>query len=381
MSKLTQHSAMIVMKQHEQLVCPVLHPLTEAFIAAGVVLGWPRNHDYNGASQEGFGAFQLTVRQGQRHSTADGYFHPAQNRSNLTVWTDTLVTRVLLDGTRVVGVASLRDGVEQHVQAKQEVILSAGAINSPQVLMLSGIGPADQLRALDIPMVADLPGVGQNLQDHPNVYVHFKTKPSFTQFGHAPEGLAFVKTEPDLPEPDIQIWHVPYFFPPPTSFSPPAPINGYTMVLSLVRSQSQGHLRLRSTDPTQPPAIYANYFAYPADLQTLFKGVQLARSLSKTRAYAPFYEAEGEPGSRIQNDQDLLDYTRTTAETTFHPTGPCKMGHDVMAVVDEQLRVHGIEGLRVVDASIMPIIPNGNTNGPVIMIAEKAAGLMSSHRS
>jgi choline dehydrogenase len=255
--------------------------------------------------------------------------------------------------------------------ANKEVILSGGSINSPQILLLSGIGPADQLRALNIPVVADIPGVGHNLQDHLGIDVYVKTKPSFTQFGNAPEGVAFVKTQSNLPEPDIQLLYCPFFL------FPSVAGQGYTFTIVMVNVQSRGHLILRSTDPTQPPAIFANYLDHEEDRQTLVRGIKLARRLNQTAAFAQFADVEALPGSQVQSDTEMVEYVRTNSRTIFHPVGTCKMGHDAMAVVDEQLLVRGVEGLRVVDASIMPTVSHGNTNAPTIMIAEKTADLIS----
>jgi choline dehydrogenase len=253
------------------------------------------------------------------------------------------------------------------VEAEQEVILSGGAINSPQLLMLSGIGPADILQSLDIHVVANLPGVGRNLQDHPGVLTYYETKPSFSQFGSLPENMAFVKTQPDLLKPDIQIIGGPCYFPPTVKGF------GFSTATVLVSVQSRGHLTLRSPDPTQHPAIYANYLSAEEDLQTLVEGLKIARRLAQTKAYAPFCEREEIPGPQIQSDKQIIEFLRTNVQTMFHIIGTCKMGNDTMAVVDEHLRVHEIENLRVVDASIMPTIPSGNTNAPTIMIAERIA--------
>lgn len=352
---------------------PSIHPLTAAFIEAGVELGWSRNDDYDEASQDGFSTLQFTIRQGKRHSTADGYLHPVESRPNLTLWTETLATRVLFEGTHAVGVAYLQDGVEQQAWVNKEVILSGGVINSPQTLLLSGVGPVDQLRALDIPVVADIPGVGYNLHDHPNVNMYFTTKPSFTQIGSTAEGVAFIKTQPDLPKPDIQFILTPYLYPPLTDY-------GYTITVVLLNIQSRGHLILRSTDPTQPPAVFENYLADEADLSKLIKGVKLGRRLSQAKAFAPFYEAEVQPGRQVQSDQEIVKFIRNNLQTTSHSVGTCKMGHDEMAVVDEQLRVRGIEGLCIVDASIMPTIVNAFTNAATIMIAEKIAALLTNRK-
>jgi choline dehydrogenase len=349
---------------------PSINPLTSAFIEAGVELGWPRNDDHNGSSQEGFGTIQFTIRRMKRESTADAYLHPAQSRQNLTVWTQVLVTRVLFDRTRAVGVAYINNESEKHVQAKKEVILSGGSINSPQILMLSGVGPAEQLQKFGIDVVADVPGVGNNLQDHPNVATHYMTKQSFSEFGNAPEGIAFIKTEQDLPEPDIQLLTAPFIF------LSTLPVRGYTVIVVLATPQSRGRLMLRSADPRVPPVIYANYLANQEDLQKLVKGITLVRSLNHTRAFAPYYERDLNPSPQVQSDTEMAEFIRTNLQTTNHCVGTCKMGHDYLAVVDEQLRVYGVEGLRVVDASIMPTIVNGNTNAPTIMIGEKGADLL-----
>jgi len=351
---------------------PSVNPLTAAFLAAGEELGWTRTDDYNGAAQEGFSTLQFTMRQGKRASTATSYLHPVQSRANLTVWTNTLVTRVLFEGTRAVGLAYLKDGIEQQVWANKEVILCGGAINSPQTLLLSGIGPANQLRALGIRVVADLPGVGINLQDHPALLMVAATKPSFTEFGDASEGMAFIKTQSSLPEPDLAVVYIPFILLP----TPLEKNSGYTFTLGLVQPQSRGYLRLRSTDPREHPAIFANYLAHPADLQRLVEGVKVVRRLNQTQALAPFYAEETVPGQQVQSDAEIVQYIRSSVQSYYHPVGTCKMGQDELAVVDEQLRVYGVESLRVVDASIMPSIVNGTTNAPIIMIAEKISDLL-----
>jgi choline dehydrogenase len=349
---------------------PYINPLTSAFIEAGIELGWPRNDDHNGSSQEGFGTIQYTIRSMKRESTADAYLHPAQSRLNLTVWTHILATRVLFEGTRAVGVAYFKNGSEQQVQAKKEIILSGGSINSPQILMLSGVGPIEQLQKFGIDVVADVPGVGNNLQDHPNVVTHYLTKQSFSEFGNVPEGIAFIKTQQDLPEPDIQLLTAPFFF------LSTVPGKGYTIIVVLATPQSRGRLELRSTDPRVYPAIHANYLENQEDLQKLVKGIKLVRRLNHTKAFAPYYEQDINPSQQAQSDIEIAEFIRSSLRTTYHPVGTCKMGHDDLAVVDDQLRVYGVEGLRVVDASIMPTIVNGNTNAPTIMIAEKSADLL-----
>ena len=349
---------------------PAINPLTEAFLQAGVELGWSRNADANGASQEGFGALQFTIREGKRHSTAVGYLHPMMSRPNLTVWTETLATRVLFEGTRAVGVALLKDGSQQQIQASKEVILCGGTINSPQLLLLSGVGTAEHLHKLGMRVVADLPGVGENLQDHPGVYTYYTTKPSYSALGGLAEsGNAFVKTQADLPGPDLQLLCAPHFLPPVVG-------KGYTIIVVLVTPQSRGRLTLRSTDPTQHPAICANYLAKPEDEAKLVTGIQLVRRLNQIKALAPFYQEDTHPGAQLQRAEELVEFVRNHTQAFYHPVGTCKMGPDALAVVDEQLRVRGTEGLRVVDASIMPTIVNGNTNAATIMIGEKAADLI-----
>lgn len=350
---------------------PALNPLTSAFIDAGQELGWPRNDDYNGASQEGFGSLQFTISGGKRASTAAAYLRPARSRPNLTVWTQALATRVLFEGKRAVGVAYQKDGSEQQVQAKKEVILSGGTINSPQLLLLSGVGASRQLQQFGIDVVADLPGVGENLQDHPCVYTYFSTMPSFTQFGGSPEGTAFVKTQPNLPEPDLQLFFAPLFFPPTVSGK------GYNTVIALTDPQSRGRIVLRSNKPADHPTIFANYLAHQQDMEKLVQGIKLIRRINKTEAFTSFYENDVHPNPRVQNDAEIVEFVRNNVWTMYHPVGTCKMGHDELAVVDEQLRVYGTEGLRVVDASIMPTIVNTNTNAPTIMIAEKIADLLT----
>jgi choline dehydrogenase len=345
-------------------------PLTEAFIGAGVELGWRRNDDYNGATQDGFGTFQSTIDEGKRQSTAVGYLHPAEHRPNLTVWTDTLVTRVLFEGKQASGVVYRKDGLEREEWVKKEVILAGGAINSPQILLLSGIGPADQLQALDIPVVADLPGVGCNLQDHLGVEVYFKTTPSFTPFGTIPCAVAFVKTQPELTVPNIELMCSPFF-----PFRA-IPGKGYTITISLINPQSRGYLKLHTTNPAEPPLIYANYLAHEMDRQAFINGIKLVRFLGRTASLARLTEMEVYPGSQVQKRQELLAYVQANARTISHFAGTCKMGNDHLSVVDERLRVHGVQGVRIIDAAIMPTIVHGNTNAATIMIAEKGADLI-----
>jgi len=370
------------------------NPLSRAFIEAGVEIGLPHNNDFNGPEQEGVGFYQVTQKQGKRHSAAAAYLKPALSRPNLTVRTYAHVTRLLLEKTRVVGVAYVENGKPDQVSVNREVILCSGTINSPQLLMLSGLGPADHLKTVGISVVLDLPGVGQNLQDHLFVSVAYEcTQPvtlaSAERVGNilkylvfkrglltsnVAEAGGFIKTKPDLPTPDLQLHFGPAYYLN-HGFTRPEG-HGFTIGPTLIRSQSRGLMTLRSSDPFEPPAIQPNYLASEADQQVLIEGVKLARRLAQAKAFDPFRGAEKYPGLQAQSDEAIADYIRNTAETLYHPVGTCRMGNDPMAVVDARLRVHRIEGLRVVDASIMPTIVSGNTNAPVIMIAEKAADLV-----
>ena len=371
-----------------------LNPLTHAFVEAGVEAGLPLMNDFNGAEQDGIGFYQVTQRQGLRHSAAVGYIHPILSRPNFTLQTHTLVTNVIFEGTRAVGVAYVQNGEKQQVNANKEVILSGGAINSPQLLMLSGIGPANHLNALGIPGVADLPGVGQNLQDHLAIVVLYaSTQPISLIHAQTPEHLqdfienkmgpltsnvaeagAFVRTQANLPVPDIQYHFAPVYYLN-HGFTVPEG-DGYTIAPCILHPQSRGYIALRSTNPAEAPIIQPNYFADEADMQVLVEGVKIARKLGKTQAFAPFRDVETHPGPQVQSDEEIAEYIRNYAETLYHPVGTCKMGNDSMAVVDADLRVRGVEGLRVIDASIMPTVVGGNTNAPTIMIAEKVADVI-----
>jgi choline dehydrogenase len=370
------------------------NPLSCAFVDACVERGFPRNDDFNGPVQEGFGYYQVTQKEGRRCSTATAFLRPAMDRPNLTVQTHALATRVLFEGTRAVGVAYLLNGETHEVHVTKEVILSGGAINSPHLLLLSGVGPAAQLAALDIPVVVDLPGVGQNLQDHLSVFINYEcTEPislanaataaallEYQHFRKGPlssnvgEAGGYVKTRPELPLPDLQFFFGPTWFIEHGFVQPEG--HGFTFVPTLLLPESRGSVRLRSRDPQEHPLIQPNYLASEADLETLVTGVKIIRPLADTKAFAPFVGKEFEPGSQVQSDDDIRAFIRNRAETLYHPVGTCKMGVDPMAVVDPRLRVHGTQGLRVADASIMPLITNGNTNAPSIMVGEKAADLL-----
>jgi choline dehydrogenase len=341
----------------------------------------------------------LTQKKGRRHSAADAFLRPALRRSNLTVETNVHVCAVLFEGTRAVGVRYVRSRGTEEARAERETILCAGAVGSPQLLLLSGVGPAGQLRSLDIPVVADVPGVGNNLQDHlvlaviheckrpvtlataeslPNRlrYKYFKQGPLTSNLG---EAGGFVKLSPERPAPDLQFHFAPNSF----YDRGPEPLQDhfFSLVPTLIRPSSVGSIRLRSNNPADPPQIQANYLGDARDVDVLVEGMKLARTLVRAKAFDEFRGREVHPGPDVQGDQALRAYARKVAETLFHPAGTCKMGHDPAAAVDSELRVRGTEGLRVADASVMPVVPGGNINAPTIMLAEKAADLIKQEKA
>jgi choline dehydrogenase len=356
------------------LIAPAV--VSQRFVDAAVALGYDYNPDPNGMQQSGAGLYQLTIKDGKRHSAAAAFLVPILQRSNLTVTTGALVTRLLFEGTRTVGVEYLHEGTLHQVRVNSEVILSAGTFDSPKLLMLSGIGDAEHLKALGIPVVADLPGVGQNLQDHPVVSVAQEA----TQDLHtactssiAEAGL-FLQTEGNLDAaPDLQFLFGPVVLVPPGYAHSDL---GFTSFVCLTHPQNIGSVSLRSPDPKDAPMFQMNYLQSEADVQKLVTGIKLLRNLFGASAFDEFRGKEIAPGADKQSDEALVAYVRETCSTVWHPVGTCKMGTDPMAVVDPELRVHGIKGLRVVDASIMPTITTGNTNAPTIMIGEKAADLI-----
>lgn len=359
----------------------VTDPLTpsvtsQRFVEAVVALGYERNPDFNGVQQEGAGLYQLTIKDGKRHSVGAAFLVPILDRPNLTAQTGALVTRLLFEGTRTVGVEYLHNGTSHQVRANQEVILSAGTFDSPKLLMLSGIGNAEYLRSLDIPIVADLPGVGQNLQDHFQVPVGYQAtqdlQPALTS--NIAEAGLFLHTESNLDAvPDLQFFCCPVLWVPPAYAREGS---GFTSTVCLTHPQSRGSVTLRSASPLELPVIRMNYLQSQSDLQKLVTGIKIIRQLFHSAAFDEFRGEEVAPGVDVSGDEALQAYIREAGDTVWHPVGTCKMGIDPMAVVDSELRVHGVEGLRVVDASIMPTITTGNTNAPTIMIGEKAADLI-----
>ena len=377
---------------------PYTNPLSHAFVEAAQQAGLPFNPDFNGALQLGCGLFQVTQKNGRRWSAASAYLHPAAARENLTIVTKAQATRVLIENGRAVGVEYARGRRRHTARAAQEVVLAAGAINSPQLLLLSGIGPAEELRARGVSVVHDLPGVGKNLQDHLNVNIVQRAKRGSALDGKnrglAPIGVAleylFYGTGPGTSNvaeagafavsalgaatPDIQY----HFIPAQVVNHARTPMDGdgVTVHACCLRPQSRGEIRLASTDPLQPAVMDPNYLAADYDLKVLIAGLRQGRDILAAQAFKPWLGEERLPGPAVQSNAELEDFIRATAETEYHPVGTCKMGSDPMAVVDEKLRVRGIERLRVIDASIMPAIVSGNTNAPVIMIAEKGAEMM-----
>jgi choline dehydrogenase len=347
------------------------------FIEAAAQLGYEHNPDFNGVHQEGSGLYQLTAKDGKRHSAAAAFLVPILDRPNLTVQTSAVVTQILFEGTRAVGVEYLHQETLHQVHVYQEVILSAGVFDSPKLLMLSGIGDARHLHTLGIPVIADLPGVGQNLQDHLLVGIGYQSTqmlPPIAPTSNLVEaGLFLHSGRSKEAKPDLQFLFSPALWVGST-INPAIP--GFTLILALVNPQSRGTVTLQSGNSADPPVIQANYLQHETDLQVLIEGIKIARQLAHADAFAEIVGNELAPGLDITSDQAIAAYIRQAANTFWHPVGTCKMGSDPLAVVDAQLLVHGVTGLRVVDASIMPIITTGNTNAPTIMIGEKAADLI-----
>jgi choline dehydrogenase len=377
--------------------------IARRFIAAARDIGIPPNDDYNGATQEGVGYFQQTAYKGRRWSTAKGFLKPVRHRANLIVQTAAHTTRILFEGNEAVGVEYRLGETLHHVRARAEVILAAGAIGSPQVLQQSGIGPAEVLRRAGVVVRHALPGVGMNLQDHLQVRLVFKTRertlndevnsPIFKawiglQYALSRTGpltlaasqvAIFTRTSREVGRPDIQ------FHMQPLSADKPGegthPFSAFTSSVCQLRPYSRGSVHIRSNDPLAYPAIQPNYLSDERDHPVVIGGVKVARRIAQAPSLAPYIVSEFVPGAQFQTDDELLDAARRYSQTIYHPAGTCKMGVDAMAVVDARLRVRGVGCLRVVDASIMPVIVSGNTNAPVVMIAEKAADMILADRT
>lgn len=381
------------------------HDVSDAVLQACDQAGIPAVKDVNAAEQEGATYYQLTVKNGQRQSAAVAYLHPAMGRPNLRVETNALASRVLLEGKRAVGVEWTQGGATRSAKASREVILSGGAVNSPQLLQLSGIGPGEVLRAAGVPVVHDLPGVGENLQDHYVMSMTYRLKAGTVSVNELTKGARFVgevakyltqrkglltlsaahiaafcKSRPDLSGPDIQFHILP------ATFDQDKLVNhqkmelenkpGLTIAPCQLRPESRGHIRIKSGDHKTYPSIFANYLSDPLDQEVAIASLKWSRKIASQPALERYVESEMSPGEAVTSDEDLLAYGRLAGTTIYHPVGTCKMGHDPRAVVDPELKVRGIEGLRVVDASVMPRLVSGNTNAPTIMIAEKASDMI-----
>jgi choline dehydrogenase len=373
-------------------------PLFEAFVKAGRQAGYPYTDDLNGFQQEGFGPMDRTTRKGVRHSTSLAYLRPARKRANLRVLTRAWATRLLLNGRRVEGVEFLHKGRKATVRATRETILAGGPINSPQLLMLSGIGAGDALRALDIAVNHELPGVGQNLQDHLEVTVQMEciqpvsiyryynllgkawvgARWLFTRTGIGAtnqfEAGGFIRSRVGVPYPDLQY----HFFPMAVRYDGKSPNNahGFQAHIGPMRSKSSGAVTLRTVDPADAPRIQFNYMQRKEDWDEFRAGVRLTREVLAQEAFKPYAGLELSPGPGVQSDAEIDAWLKRSVESSYHPCGSCKMGSDAMSVVDAGCRVHDLDGLRVVDSSIMPSIVSGNLNAPTIMLAEKAADLI-----
>ena len=377
-----------------------LNPLYEAFIEAGREAGYAVSSDLNGERQEGFGPLDMTVRDGVRASTANAYLRPSMKRPNLKVVTHALASRVAFDGRRAVGVRYRRDGVKLKAGARREVILCGGPINSPQLLKLSGVGPAAELGAFGIDVVANRPGVGENLQDHLEFTFQVASKQPITLFSHTGfirraligaewllrgkglgasnhfEAGGFIRSRAGVRYPDIQF----HFLPMAVAYdgSTLAREHGFQAHVGPMRSKSRGWVRLKSPDPAEPPMIQFNYMSHSEDWTEMRSCVRLTREIFAQAAFDPYRGREIQPGTKCVSDEAIDAFVRERVDSAYHPSCTCKMGSsaDPLAVVDPQTRVIGVEGLRVVDSSIMPSITNGNLNAPTIMIGEKAADMI-----
>jgi choline dehydrogenase len=383
---------------------PEPHPIAQAFIDAAAATGIPRNPDFNGRTQEGVGYFQATVRRGVRRSTARTFLHPVMNRPNLQVRTGAQVSRILFEGEgtklRAAGVVYIKEGREYQIKVRREVIVSAGTIQSPQILELSGVGSAKVLQRHGIGLLHDLPGVGENLQDHLQGRLIYETNQPITLnddmkhlSGRVRIGLryllqrkgplgwwagvagGFARSCSDMDRPDVQFHLYPFST---DRKDKPAlhPYSAFTLTVCQLRPHSRGSVHIQSSDPFKAPAIRVNYLSDPRDIEVLTTGLVMARQIARTDPLASLIKTERSPGPDVTTREGLHDFLREKGMSVYHPSGTCRMGSGPDGVVDERLRVHGIAGLRVADASIMPLLISGNTNAAAIMIGEKAADMI-----
>jgi choline dehydrogenase len=374
------------------------NPLFRAFVQAGSEAGHQATSDFNGPQQEGFGSYQLTIKDGRRWSAASAYLTPILGRKNLTIESNAHVGRILFEGTKAVGVEFVQNKQPQQVRALKEICLSGGAVNSPQTLLLSGIGDPEILKRFDIPVVEALKGVGRNLQDHLDCSIQYESSQPITLYsqanplnalktglqymlftkglatGQGLESGAFLKSRPDLESPDLQFHFIAALMTDHTRKK--ADRHGFMAHVCQLRPESRGYISIKSNDPLAAPIIQPNYLEAEEDRRALREGTKLAREIFAQESFDPYRGPELMPGAHVMKDDQIDAWIRKTAETIYHPVGSCKMGKDAESVVDPSLKVYGIEGLRVVDASVMPSLVSGNTNAPTIMIAEKAADMI-----
>jgi len=376
------------------------HPICEAFLAAADNAGYPKNRDFNGAAQEGFGYYQWTIRNGRRHSAAIGYLNPARKRPNLAVATNAHATRLLFEGKRAVGVEYRQGSTVKSARASGEMLVTGGAYNSPQLLQLSGVGPADLLKSFGIEPIANMRGVGAGLRDHFNAPIMYRVNQAITgneianhysrritaglNYVMARGGMlasavsmcgGFIRTDPAThASPDIQVLLMLFS----TDRAGPTahPFPGITVTTTLLRPESKGYVNIVSPDPFVAPEIQPNYLSDPKDRMSLVGGVKAMRKVMTDPVIAGYLVSEYAPGVDVVTDEQIIEFLREKGRTSFHPVSTCRMGTDPTAVVDTRLRVYGFEKLRVIDASIMPSIPSGNTNAPTIMVAEKGADMI-----
>ncbi len=390
---------------HVADVSKQLHPLNEIYIKGAMEAGLRRNDDFNGETQEGVGLYQITTRDGIRMSAARAYLRPAMKRANLRVESKALATRILFEGKKAVGVEYRRDGQLLQAQATREVILSAGSINSPQLLQLSGVGPAEVLKPLGIEILHESPAVGRNLQDHLGVdHLYRARKPTLNNELHpwhgklwagmkylllrrgplclsVNQGGGFFRTRPDIDRPNMQLYFSPvsYIKAPPGKrpLMSPDPYPGFLLGISPCRPTSRGYLQISSRDPDVQPDIHPNSLSTNHDLQEMLEGVRFMRKLAATPSLSSLIEEELQPGRAVESDEAMIADIRQRSSTVFHPVSTCRMGpHSRENVVDHKLKVHGLGNLRVIDASVFPAVTSGNTNAPAIMVGEKGADLV-----
>ena len=375
------------------------NPLHQAFLDAGVEAGYPYNEDLNGANQEGFGPAQQTIWNGKRESTGQSFIKPIKNRKNLVITTHSVSNKLIFKGSTCVGIEYIKNKKIHSAYAECEVLICGGAINSPQLLQLSGIGKGDYIKKWGLDVVSDLPGVGENLQDHLDILSHYECTQPVTDARHmmGPFGwgvvkqalilgqwaltgtgpgndiglaaLSFLKTDDSLDVPDIQMHFIGALLKDHGKTKPDQ--HCFSNHVCMLRPESRGYIALKSLDPTTQPLIQPNYLSTQKDIDVMVKGVKLSREIVNQKAFDDYRGVELNPGLQVQTDKDIEEFIRANAETIYHPVGTCKMGNDEFAVVDDKLRVRGVENLRVVDASVMPTLIGGNTNAPTIMIADK----------